>query len=166
MGAEGEHWTFVANVSRWCCVLFCAMTLSVWSKHKQQGQCRNGFGTGLWMSSSGPARARTWTRSNISGETPSNLTELERICRKEWEKLPKYRCARFVLSYPRRLEAEIDAKGASTKYWVKDLNIYVSFSFWIHFQKCLNTCFCFVIMLYCVYVDEGKNDLINFRIRL
>jgi hypothetical protein len=23
----------------------------------------------------------------------SNLTELERICREEWEKLPKYRCA-------------------------------------------------------------------------
>jgi hypothetical protein len=22
----------------------------------------------------------------------SNLTELKRICRKEWEKLPKYRC--------------------------------------------------------------------------
>ena len=24
--------------------------------------------------------------------SPANLTELERICRKEWEKLPKYRC--------------------------------------------------------------------------
>jgi hypothetical protein len=41
----------------------------------------------------------------------SNLTKLERICREEWEKLPKYRCQ---ASYPRRLEAVIAAKGAST----------------------------------------------------
>ena len=34
---------------------------------------------------------------------PSNLTELERICREEWEKLSKYRCAKLVASYPRRL---------------------------------------------------------------
>ena len=46
----------------------------------------------------------------------SNLTELERICREEWEKLPKYRCVKLVASYPRRLEAVITAKGASTKY--------------------------------------------------
>jgi hypothetical protein len=47
---------------------------------------------------------------------PSNLTELERICREEWEELPKYRCAKLVASYPRRLKAVIAAKGASTKY--------------------------------------------------
>jgi hypothetical protein len=47
---------------------------------------------------------------------PSNLTELERICRQEWEKLPKYRCAKLVASYPRRLEAVVAAKSASTKY--------------------------------------------------
>jgi hypothetical protein len=46
----------------------------------------------------------------------SNLTEIERICREEWEKLPKYWCAKLVVSYPRRLEAVITAKGASTKY--------------------------------------------------
>jgi hypothetical protein len=46
---------------------------------------------------------------------PSNLTELERISREEWEKLPKYRCAKLVASYPRRLEV-ITAKGASKKY--------------------------------------------------
>jgi transposase len=34
--------------------------------------------------------------------SPSNLTELERTYREEWEKLPKYRCA----SYPRRLKVE------------------------------------------------------------
>jgi transposase len=47
---------------------------------------------------------------------PSNLTVLERICREEWEKLPKYRCAKLVSSYPRRIEAIIAAKVASTKY--------------------------------------------------
>ena len=46
----------------------------------------------------------------------SNLTELERICREEWEKHPKYRWAKLVVSYPRRLKAVIAAKGASTKY--------------------------------------------------
>jgi hypothetical protein len=45
--------------------------------------------------------------------SPSNLTKLERICREEWEKLSKYRFAKLVASYPRRLEAVI---GASTKY--------------------------------------------------
>jgi hypothetical protein len=48
--------------------------------------------------------------------SPSNLTELDRICREECEKLPKYRCAKLVASYPRRFEAVIAAKGASTKY--------------------------------------------------
>jgi hypothetical protein len=38
----------------------------------------------------------------------------------EWEKLTKYRCAKLVASYPRRLKAVITAKGASTKYGVKE----------------------------------------------
>jgi hypothetical protein len=38
------------------------------------------------------------------------------MCREEWEKLPKYRCAMLVASYPRRLKAVITAKCASTKY--------------------------------------------------
>jgi hypothetical protein len=32
--------------------------------------------------------------------SPSNPRELERICREEWEKLPKYMCAKLVASYP------------------------------------------------------------------
>ena len=52
----------------------------------------------------------------VQRRSPSNLTALERICREEWEKLPKYRCAKLVASYPRRLDAVIAAKGASTKY--------------------------------------------------
>uniref|UniRef100_A0AAZ3QGT4 Tc1-like transposase DDE domain-containing protein n=1 Tax=Oncorhynchus tshawytscha TaxID=74940 RepID=A0AAZ3QGT4_ONCTS len=53
---------------------------------------------------------------DVQRRSPSNLTELERICREEWENLPKYRCAKLVASYARRLEAVIAAKGASTKY--------------------------------------------------
>ena len=65
--------------------------------------------------------------------SPSNLTELERICREEQEKLPKYGSARLVASYPIRLKAVIAAKGASTKYRVKCLNTYGNvFSFFIH----------------------------------
>jgi hypothetical protein len=52
----------------------------------------------------------------VQRHSPSSLTERERICREEWEKLPKYRCAKLVASYPRRVEAVIAAKGASTKY--------------------------------------------------
>jgi hypothetical protein len=48
--------------------------------------------------------------------TPSNLTELETICREEWDKLHKYSCAKLTASYLRRLYAVIAAKGASTKY--------------------------------------------------
>ena len=46
---------------------------------------------------------------------PSNLTEFERICREEWEKLHKYRCAKLVASYPRIIDVVVAAKGASTK---------------------------------------------------
>jgi predicted GTPase len=52
----------------------------------------------------------------VQQRSQSNLTELERTCREEWEKLLKYRCAKLVASYPRRLDAVIAAKGASTKY--------------------------------------------------
>uniref|UniRef100_A0AAZ3NWG1 Tc1-like transposase DDE domain-containing protein n=1 Tax=Oncorhynchus tshawytscha TaxID=74940 RepID=A0AAZ3NWG1_ONCTS len=48
--------------------------------------------------------------------SPSNLTELQRICREEWEKLPNYRCTKIVVSYPRRHKAVIAAKDASTMY--------------------------------------------------
>lgn len=52
----------------------------------------------------------------VHRRSPSNLMELERSCKEEWEKLPKNRCAKLVASYSKRLEAVIGAKGASTKY--------------------------------------------------
>jgi transposase len=42
-------------------------------------------------------------KRNVHRRFPSNLTELARICREEWERLPKYRWAKLVASYPRRL---------------------------------------------------------------
>ena len=40
----------------------------------------------------------------VQQRSPSNLTELDKICREEWE-LPKYSCAQLLVSHPRRLEA-------------------------------------------------------------
>ena len=54
--------------------------------------------------------------NSCAATLPSNLTELDRIFREEWEKLNKYRCAKLVASYARRLEAVIAVKCASTKY--------------------------------------------------
>ncbi len=53
---------------------------------------------------------------------PSNLTELERICKEEWQRIPKSRCEKLVSSFPKRLMAVLNQKGASTKYWAKGLN--------------------------------------------
>jgi hypothetical protein len=75
----------------------------------------------------------------VQRRSPSNLTELERICREEWEKLPKNKCAKLVASYPRRLEAAIAAKGASTKYRVKGLNTYVNVIFKLFIFLCFTT---------------------------
>ncbi len=53
---------------------------------------------------------------------PSNMTELERICKEQWQKIPQSRCAKLVASHPKRLEAV-------TKYRVKGLNTYVNVIF-------------------------------------
>ncbi len=53
---------------------------------------------------------------------PSNLTELEKICKEEWQRIPKSRCEKLVASFPKRLMAVLNQKGASTKYWAKGLN--------------------------------------------
>ena len=51
----------------------------------------------------------------VQRRSPSNLTQLEKIFREEWEKLPKYRCAKLAASYPKRLVVLIAANGAPTK---------------------------------------------------
>ena len=69
---------------------------TTWST--QPRQRKSGFGTRLWMSLSGPARARTWTQFKIAVQrhSPSTLTEIERICWEEWEKLPKCQACRVI----------------------------------------------------------------------
>jgi transposase len=56
----------------------------------------------------------------VQWHSPSNLTELEGICRAERDILSKCRCAKLVSCYANRLEAVITTKGASTKYCVYD----------------------------------------------
>ncbi len=53
---------------------------------------------------------------------PSNLTELERICKEEWQRIPKSRCEKLVAIFPKKTHGCIKSKGASTKYWAKGLN--------------------------------------------
>jgi hypothetical protein len=78
-----------------------------------------------------PGLERLWRDLNIAVQqrSPSNLTELERICREEWEKLPKYMCSKLVASYPRRLEAVIAVKAASIKGLNKEVNVIFPFFF-------------------------------------
>uniref|UniRef100_A0A3Q3SGG7 Tc1-like transposase DDE domain-containing protein n=1 Tax=Mastacembelus armatus TaxID=205130 RepID=A0A3Q3SGG7_9TELE len=52
----------------------------------------------------------------VHQRSPSNLTELERICKEEWQRIPKSRCEKLVASFPRRLMAVLVQKGASTQY--------------------------------------------------
>jgi hypothetical protein len=66
-----------------------------------------------WLSQSPDLRN---LKIDVQRRSPSNLTELERISREEWEKFPKYRCSKLVASHPRRLEPVVTAKAASTKY--------------------------------------------------
>ena len=80
-----------------------------------------------WVAQPEPQLVPNWTslerpENAVHWQSPSNLTELERICREEWQK--KIPCAKVVASYPRILEAVLSANDASTKYWAMGLNIY------------------------------------------
>uniref|UniRef100_A0AAZ3RBM2 Transposable element Tc1 transposase n=1 Tax=Oncorhynchus tshawytscha TaxID=74940 RepID=A0AAZ3RBM2_ONCTS len=75
----------------------------------QPRQRRSGFGTNLnvlgWPSQIldlNPIE-HLWRNLTISVQlpSPSNLTELERICREEWEKLPKYSVKKGSWRWPR-----------------------------------------------------------------
>ena len=45
-----------------------------------------------------------------------NLTELEQFCKEEWTKIAVSRCASLIETYPHRISAVTEARGASTKY--------------------------------------------------
>ncbi len=42
---------------------------------------------------------------------PSNLTELERICKEEWQRIPKSRCEKLVAIFPKKTHGCIKSKG-------------------------------------------------------
>ncbi len=75
----------------------------------------------------------------------SNLTELERICKEDWQKIPQSRCAKLVASYPKILKAVSAAKCASTKHWVKGLT-YVNEREWALLARFVYTYEEFVIV--------------------
>jgi hypothetical protein len=88
--------------------------------------------------------------------------KLERICREECEKLPKYRCAKLVTSYPRRLKAVSLPKVLNKVLSKGSENVCkcdISFLFFFNSSKNL---FLFVIMGYCVYIDEGEKQFNPF----
>ncbi|KAI4882017.1 hypothetical protein NFI96_000726 [Prochilodus magdalenae] len=47
---------------------------------------------------------------------PTNLHDLERICKEEWAKIPPGVCAKLVVNYNKRLTAVLANKGFATKY--------------------------------------------------
>ena len=139
----------------------------------QTRQRRSGFSTSLnvleWPGQSPDLNTiqHLWRDLKIAVQrhSPSNLTELERICREEWEKLPKYRCAKLVASDPRRLEAVITAKVLSKGAEYLFNVIFLGFFFFlIHLQKCLKS-FLSLRGIVCILM-MGKMYVIHFRIRL
>jgi hypothetical protein len=105
-------------------------------------------------------------KNSCAAKLPSSLTELERICREEWENLPKYRCAKLVASYPRRLKAVIAAKGASTKYYLKVLIYFcdIQVLFLIKLFNYFYLVFNFFLSLWGIVCrwDEGENTFNPF----
>ena len=94
----------------------------------------------------------------VHQRSPSNLTKLERICKEEWQRIPKSRCEKLVVSFPRRLMAVLAQKGASTQYWAKGLNTYdhviFQFFFFNKFAK-ISTFLFFSVKIGCwVYINE------------
>ncbi len=92
-------------------------------------KCKSALRRTLWMSQSWGHSVKhpvnpikhLWRYLKIAVHKwpPSNLTELEMVCREDWQKFTKSRYTELVASYPTRHHAVIAAKGASTKNWVK-----------------------------------------------
>lgn len=52
----------------------------------------------------------------VAKRQPTNLPDLERICKEEWAKIPPGVCAKLVVNYNKRLTAVLANKGFATKY--------------------------------------------------
>ena len=82
----------------------------------------------------------------VHWRSSSNLMELERSCKEEWEKLTKNGCAKIVESFSKRLEANCCQR--CFKYWAKALNTHVHiimllfFADLLQISKKLVSCYC------------------------
>ena len=52
----------------------------------------------------------------VAKRQPRNLNDLEKICKKEWDKIPPEMCAYLVANNKKRLTSVIANKGFATKY--------------------------------------------------
>ena len=52
----------------------------------------------------------------VAERQPTNLKDLERICKEEWAKIPPGICKNLVTNYRKRLAAVLANKGFFTKY--------------------------------------------------
>ena len=118
------------RTSDWCEGSPSNRTSRISTQPRQQRSC---FGTSLWMSLSGclwmSLRSLERPENSCAATLPVHSERASEDLQRRMGETPQYRCAKHVASYPRRLEAVIVAKGASTKYWVKGLNTFVNVIF-------------------------------------
>ncbi len=57
-------------------------------------------------------------KRKMINKRPKNADELKATVKETWASIPPQQCHKLITSMPRRIEAVINAKGASTKYWV------------------------------------------------
>ena len=146
----------------------------------QPKQHCNGFRTRTWKVLEWPSQSpelnpieNLWKDLKIAVHwcSPSNLTELEQICKEDLDKIPKFRCAKLIQTYPRRLEAVIAAIGASPKYWLRGLNTYWRKTFQLfilsEFVKISKNTFSLCPYgVFCVDQWQKKINLTHFKFRL
>lgn len=65
-------------------------------------------------------------KNTVHRHSPSRVTEPERICPEEWDKLLRSRCEKLVVMCARRCVTVITAKEASIEYGIKGLNTNVN----------------------------------------
>ncbi|KAK3562119.1 hypothetical protein QTP86_030203 [Hemibagrus guttatus] len=52
----------------------------------------------------------------VHARKPSNVAELQQLCKDEWAKIPPQRCNRLIASYGKRMIAVVAAKGGPNSY--------------------------------------------------
>ncbi len=126
-----------------------------------------GLWTPLWMSLSGPARAWTWTQSNISGETgkrPSTDSPYPTwpSLRGSAERLPdnlQMQMCKACCIIPKKNRSCKHSRSAELRVWILMQHNYFSFSCFNKFAMLSQIVFClfvcFVIIMYEVY-DVAK----------